>query len=118
MFPLEIQYATGLCLNFLWKINVHGFCVLFLSFNGQSTKAFLFSPSFPHVFKQKLLCLIRKQKEKANVPFLLLDFSIFLLLFSKFQHLKGSGLAHGPGSQDSWARGSLVGRKEELCPTL
>lgn len=94
------------------------FVCCFYLLMGKAQRPFLFSPSFLHVFKQKLLCLIRKQKEKANVPFLLLNFSIFLLPFSKFQHLKGSGLACGPGSQDSWARGSLVGRKEELCPTL
>lgn len=64
---------------------------------------------------------MRRRRRKTKLPFLLLNFTLFLLLFSKFQLLKGSGSACsgcGPGSQDFWAPGSLIRRKEELCPTL
>lgn len=118
-FPLEIEHARGLCLNFLLKMNSHGFCMLFLSFNGQSTKAFLFSSSFPHVFKQKLLCLIRKEKSKlAFLTVECLNLSVTLFNDSAFEGLGLACSACAPGSQDFWVHGSLVGRKEEQCPTL
>lgn len=93
--------------------------MLFLSFNRQSTKAFLFSPSFLHVFRQKLLCLVRKEKGKfAFLTVECLHLSVTLFNISAFEGLGLACSACGPGSQDFWARGSLVGRKGELCLTL
>lgn len=133
---VEIQHIPG---NYRWKFTVVsigstmynrflleffeenelcGFCKLFFSFNGQSSKAFLFSPSFLHVFKQKFQCLIRKEKGKlAFFTVECLHLSVILFSISDFEGLGLAYSACGPESQDFWAHGSLVGRKGELCLT-
>lgn len=49
----NVSIGNTICDRFVFEFfveNEHGFCVLSLSFNGQSTKTFLFSSSFPRVF--------------------------------------------------------------------
>lgn len=101
---------------FCGKLTSIDFVGWFYSLIGKGKQAFLFSPSFHQDFLAENLVINKKRKRKTKLPFLLLNFTLFLLLLSKFQLLKGSGLACSgcdPGSQDFWAPGSLVGRKEE-----
>lgn len=56
IFPLEIQYATGLCLHFLWKMNFSWFCELFLYCNRQRYTGLSFFSIIPPGFFSRNSC--------------------------------------------------------------
>jgi len=71
-------------------------------------RPFFFAHRSPILFLKETVVSNKKRKRKTKLPFLLLIFSLFLLVFSEFQLLKSSSLACfgcGPGSQDFWIPG-------------